>query len=134
VPQRPFLPEYATVREAVKLIARDAADHDIERAVTRVGLMSELQAASPGAPLNAPVAALSAGQRQRLALARALAKDTAILLLDEPDANLDQAGIDLIADIVRSMGGKAIAIAAHTPQIIRLGDRVLRLGERRSGI
>ena len=128
LPQRPFFPDRATVRTGVRHIARDATDAAIEKALARVGLLASLRAKSPEGPLDVPVTALSVGQRQRLALARLLAQDARVLILDEPDANLDAEGIALVADIVRELAPHCmIAIAAHTEQLIAPGDRVVKL-------
>ena len=58
---------------------------------------------------------LSAGQRQRVALARIFLQDAPIVLLDEPDANLDREGVRLVASLVTELvaAGKMVAIAAH---------------------
>ena len=76
-----------------------------------------------------PARRLSGGEQQRLALARALARDPAILLLDEPTASLDPAATKAIEDIVRSVaaGGVKVVMSTHDlGQARRLaGDVVL---------
>jgi ATP-binding cassette subfamily C protein CydCD len=127
VPQRPFLAESLTIREALRLTLPHANERDLERAMDRVGVLDVLRAKSPKRPLDSLASTLSAGQRQRLVLARALAARTPILLLDEPDANLDAAGIELLVDLVRTREKTAIAIAAHTRDLIAAGDQVIWL-------
>jgi ATP-binding cassette, subfamily C, type I secretion system permease/ATPase len=77
--------------------------------------------------------ALSAGQRQRLGLARAIYGDPFVVVLDEPDANLDAAGhravITAIAS-VRARGGIAIVVA-HRRTLLAAVDRVLVLSRGR---
>jgi ABC-type protease/lipase transport system fused ATPase/permease subunit len=76
---------------------------------------------------------LSAGQRQRIALARALYRDPFLLVLDEPNSNLDadgeQALIDAIFE-VKQRGGIVIVIA-HRPAVMSATDKVLVIGAGR---
>jgi ATP-binding cassette subfamily C protein CydD len=84
---------------------------------------------------------LSAGQRQRIALARAFRRNAPIVLLDEPTANLDQATADQIMAAIRRLAhGRTVVIAAHRPELIALADRVIDLhpaslaGPRSAGV
>lgn len=120
LPQRPYLGEVdATVRAALRGLDDDVSEGRMKAVLERVGLAS---AAESGDILDDAVSELSAGQRQRLALARVLLQDAAIYLLDEPDANLDRAGIALVAEIVRELvaRGRMVAIAAHTDELAAL--------------
>jgi ABC-type transport system involved in cytochrome bd biosynthesis fused ATPase/permease subunit len=89
--------------------------------------------ASPGSidgldALDTPVDALSVGQRQRIALARILCREASLFVLDEPDANLDRAGIALVADLIRDLSKRAVVIfAAHTDELLHVADRVIVL-------
>ncbi|WP_394837839.1 ATP-binding cassette domain-containing protein [Pendulispora rubella] len=133
VAQRPFLPARGSVREAFAIVSPDAVDAVIERALARVGLLEVLVRRQPEQPLTVDVGALSVGERQRLALARVLANDKPLVLLDEPDANLDKAGVEMLAKLVHELSseGRMVGIAAHTDEIIRLGDRVVVLDRGR---
>jgi ATP-binding cassette subfamily C protein len=78
-------------------------------------------------------AALSAGQRQRIALARALYREPFLVVLDEPNSNLDSEGDDALTKAitsVRSRGGIVIVIA-HRPSALVAIDRVLMLNQGR---
>ena len=74
---------------------------------------------------------LSAGQKQRVGLARALYCDPFLLVLDEPNSNLDvegeQALVKAILD-VRSRGG-IVVLVAHRPNVLAAVDHVLILNE-----
>src|ERR1019366_3653924 len=119
LPQRPYLPAQSTVANAIRFLEPDATDTAITDALTRVDLLATLDEKSPGKPLEAIVDALSSGERQRLALARALVRQADIYLLDEPDQNLDRKGLAIVAAIVRDLGSKAaVVIAAHDPEML----------------
>ena len=71
---------------------------------------------------------LSAGERQRVALTRALCRQSSVLLLDEPDANLDRDGINLVARLATELAEtRLVIIAAHAPEILAVGDSVVNL-------
>jgi ABC-type multidrug transport system fused ATPase/permease subunit len=135
LPQRPYLPERATVRHGVRLLANDVSDDALRDALVRVDLWDALKAHAPADPLDSCVDALSVGERQRLALARILCQPSTVVLLDEPDANLDAAGITLVANLVRDLARtRMVAVAAHTEELVQQGDIRIELvsGARRS--
>ncbi len=61
-----------------------------------------------------PARRLSGGEQQRLALARALARDPDLLFLDEPTASLDPAATKAIEDIVRSVAARGVKVVMST--------------------
>jgi ABC-type transport system involved in cytochrome bd biosynthesis fused ATPase/permease subunit len=122
-----FLPEGFTVREMLRLTAPHATESAIVDALDRTELWEVLRKRSLDAPLDQLASSLSAGQRQRLWIARALAAETPILLMDEPDANLDPAGIELLLQIIRSDPKRAAIVATHGPELIAAGDKVIWL-------
>jgi putative ABC transport system ATP-binding protein len=75
---------------------------------------------------------LSGGQKQRIAVARALAGKPAVLLADEPTANLDsevaQHVLDLFSELARNEG-RALLIVTHDPKVRRVCDRVVRIAD-----
>ena len=131
LPQRPYLPPRSDLRTAVRWPLDEATDDRILRALERVGLLAVLRRVSDD-PLAVRVDSLSVGQRQRVALARLLCRDAALFLLDEPDANLDRAGIQLVAELVRELATRGmVAFAAHTPELLAVADRVVALDRGR---
>jgi putative ABC transport system ATP-binding protein len=75
---------------------------------------------------------LSGGQKQRVAVARALVASPAVLLADEPTANLDsevgQQILDLFATLAREER-RALLIVTHDPKVRRISDRVVRIAD-----
>ncbi|MFN2384881.1 MAG: ABC transporter ATP-binding protein [Thermoanaerobaculia bacterium] len=73
---------------------------------------------------------LSGGQRQRVAIARALANAPAVVLADEPTANLDSKTAEEILDLMRSINasrGVAFLFATHDPRVVSRARRVVSL-------
>ena len=102
-------------------VSRDARVPRIAQLLERVGL---------GGLAERPARRLSGGEQQRLALARALARDPDLLLLDEPTANLDPAATRSLEEIVRTavQSGIKVVMASHDlGQVRRLGGRVIFL-------
>ena len=67
---------------------------------------------------------LSGGQRQRLGLARAMYGKPAILVLDEPNANLDDAGEKSLLEAVKDLraSGKTVILVTHRPSVLAVAD------------
>lgn len=77
-------------------------------------------------------AGLSAGEQQRLCLARALLNEPALLILDEVSANLDARTEEEIVDAVRAFGARCTTIlVSHRPGMLKHADRVVDLGAPR---
>ncbi len=76
---------------------------------------------------------LSGGQRQRLALARALYGSPALLVLDEPNANLDDVGEAALARAIRELkaAGKTVFMVLHQRNLLALADRVVVMADGR---
>ncbi|MBT2419514.1 thiol reductant ABC exporter subunit CydD [Streptomyces sp. ISL-22] len=131
VPQRPHL--YAgTIAENVRLARPEADDAAVRRALADAGALEFVDALPQGVDtvLGEDGAGLSAGQRQRLALARAFLADRPVLLLDEPTAALDGATEAEVVEAVRRLAvGRTVLLVVHRPASLGVADRVVRLAE-----
>lgn len=99
---------------------------EIATLASSLGLRAEL--------LDAPVAQLSTGEKQRLALVRALLPAPPVLLLDEPTGPLDEESVVRVEALLRQRmaAGTSILLVTHDPkQAERLGDRRYRMAARR---
>jgi tungstate transport system ATP-binding protein len=77
-----------------------------------------------------PARRLSGGEQQRLALARALARDPAVLFLDEPTANLDPAATKAIEDVIHAVSQRGIKVVMSTHDLgeaCRLAGEIIML-------
>ena len=109
------VPWYRRVGRAERAAAREALD--------RVGLADEAQA---------PFGALSGGQRQRVLIARALAQEAELLLLDEPLSGVDQTSANRVLEVLFDLraAGSTLLVATHDIHQARAFDSVLCLHRR----
>ncbi|WP_053800122.1 thiol reductant ABC exporter subunit CydD [Streptomyces rimosus] len=129
VAQRPYL-FAGTIAENVRLARPDADDAAVHAALRDAGALDFVAALPDGAAtvLGEGGSGLSAGQRQRLALARAFLADRTVLLLDEPTASLDGETEAGIVDAVRRLAaGRTVLLVVHRPALLAVADRVVRL-------
>ncbi|MFB7395684.1 thiol reductant ABC exporter subunit CydD [Streptomyces sp. NPDC056191] len=135
VPQRPYL-FAGTIAENVRLARPDASDEAVREALRDAGADGFVSGLPQGldTPLGEDGAGLSAGQRQRLALARGFLADRPVLLLDEPTAALDGETEAGVVDAVRRLAaGRTVLLVAHRPALLAVADRVVRVGTAPSG-
>jgi heme exporter protein A len=101
----------------------------LKRRTTSADLRAALDRTGVAACADLPTRVLSAGQRRRVALARVLAMSASLWLLDEPYANLDAAGSDLVSGLLQThvaAGGIALVVA-HRDLTLRCNVRRLEL-------
>ncbi len=112
-----------SVAENVRIGNKDATDQQVALALMGAGL--ELPA---DRLIGEAGATLSGGERRRLALARVLADNRELLILDEPTEHLDTATARaLMEDVWRAAEGRAALVITHDPELIAACDRVVRL-------
>jgi ABC-type bacteriocin/lantibiotic exporter with double-glycine peptidase domain len=74
---------------------------------------------------------LSGGQKQYVALMRALIQNKQILLLDEPSSSLDTSSKTIFMDVIRSITNKTIIISTHDQELLPIFDTVVNLEEEK---
>jgi ATP-binding cassette subfamily C protein len=122
-----------SIGENIARFDLDASSDAILKAARMAGVESLIRAMSQGfdTPVGEAGALLSVGQRQRIALARALYGDPFLLILDEPNSSLDAEGeMALTQGLVylRERGGVAIVVA-HRPSAVQAATHVLVMAE-----
>jgi heme exporter protein A len=88
----------------------------LKRRISADELLAALNRTGVGACADLPARVLSAGQRRRVAMARVLAMNASVWLLDEPYTNLDASGADLLSGLLQAhveAGGLALVVAHH---------------------
>jgi len=126
VPQRPYL-FYGTVRDNIRLVRPDASDADVARAAELAGAAEFIGHLPRGyeTPVGERGARLSAGQAQRIAIARAFLKDAPLLILDEPTSSLDpESEAHVQRALERLMRDRTVLVIAHRLATIDHSDQI----------
>ena len=119
-----------SIKENIALGLEKIADEDILEAAKIAGVHDFVGATEAGYDqrLGERGEGLSGGQRQSIALARALASRPSVLLLDEPTSALDsQAEAEMIARLRRATEGRTLLLVTHRMSMLKLVDRIIVL-------
>jgi len=129
VDQEPFV-FHASIAENLRYARPAATQRELEEAARAAGIAEFIDGLPQGyeTPVGERGMALSAGERQRIALARAFLADPAVLVLDEPTASLDPATErHVIAGYEAVMRGRTTILITHRLELANQADRVLVL-------
>ena len=132
-PQDPYLFD-ATIRDNLRLARPAATDEELTVAAGRARLLPWIASLPKGwdTPVGAHGAAVSGGERQRLALARAFLADPPLLILDEPTSHLDPAARRaLTADLLHATEGRSVLLITHELQGLDQVDEIVVLDHGR---
>lgn len=117
-----------TIRSNLVLNAPDASDAQILRACEISGALGWIGRLPRGfdTPLGERGGGLSSGQRQSLAIARALVKTPSILLMDEPTSDMDgRSEAQIVQRIAGTLQGETLILVTHRPALLELVDRLI---------
>jgi len=133
VPQQPTLFR-GSVADNIRLGSPAAGDREVRVAAARAGADVFVPMLPEGydTVVGEGGRPLSAGELQRIALARAFLRDAALVILDEPTANLDPASAELVSAAVERLGDhRTVLLIVHRPELAVRADRIVHVQDGR---
>ncbi len=131
--QETLLPD-VSVREAIAYGRPGATAEEIEAAARSAGAHAFIAALPDGydTAVGQRGRRMSGGQRQRISIARALLRETPVLVLDEPTTGLDaEAKAALLDPLARLVCGRSTIVISHDPEVVAWADRVVTIDDGR---
>jgi len=131
--QETLLPD-VSVREAIAYGRPGATAEEIEAAARSAGAHAFIAALPDGydTAVGQRGRRMSGGQRQRISIARALLRETPVLVLDEPTTGLDaEAKAALLDPLARLVCGRTTIVISHDPEVVAWADRVVTIDDGR---
>ncbi|MDU6539542.1 type I secretion system permease/ATPase [Mixta calida] len=123
---------FGTLRDNLLMGAPWASDEEMMRVAQMTGV-SDIVARHPmgfGMPVGERGDTLSGGQKQAIALARALLTEPDVLLLDEPTSGMDMGSERTVLQaLVPAMEGRTVVIVTHRPAVLKYVDRIIVMDE-----
>src|ERR1019366_8735775 len=135
VPQHPTL-FTGTLADNVRLGAPDASDDQVLAALRAAGAQGLITSLPDGLAtvIGESARRISAGQRQRVAVARAFLRDAALLILDEPTAHLDQDTAESVGDAIERLArGRTTLLIVHDEALARRADQIFTIAAGPTG-
>lgn len=120
-----------SVAENISRFLEDVEDKEVIAAATLSGAHDMIRTLSDGYDTDVGDGgnALSGGQRQRVGLARAIFREPSLIVLDEPNSNLDSLGEQALIECIQKMKkrGKTVVLVTHKANLLALSDKALML-------
>ena len=128
--QHPIFWRHKNIKENLLMFCPKATDAELYQALNAANLLEEITRKEKG--IESSVNALSAGQKQRLAIARAFLRKTPIIIMDEPTANLDTQSQTKVLEGIKNLSKKkqhmlTVVFASNVPAEIASANRILLL-------
>jgi len=133
VPQEPTLFR-GSIADNIRLGVPAAGDEEVRAAAVRAGADAFVHALPEGYDtlVGEGGRPLSAGELQRIGLARAFLRDAELVILDEPTANLDPASAAIVSEAVERLRvGRTVLLIVHRPELAAHADRIVHLRDGR---